>query len=265
MSQKVIEFFNHLWDSYVEITPSANKIHSVLCGDAGIINDHVAFRTFNLPMINLEALAAFFIEMGYEEKGQYEFHTKKLNAKHFEHPDSSLPKVFISELRVELCSEQLNSIVKNMVSQISSEALADNSFLYSGTHWNVSYQDYLDLLNESEYAAWMAAFGFRANHFTVSVNHLPEYQTLGDVNQVLKENNFQLNTAGGEIKGSAEVMLEQSSTLADTHLMKFSDQTKDIPGCFYEFAYRYPQAGGELYQGFVAASADKIFESTNSR
>ncbi len=32
---------------------------------------------------------------------------------------------------------------------------------------------------------------------------------------------------------------------------------------FYEFAKRYPTANGKLYQGFVAASADKFFESTN--
>ncbi|MDF5295491.1 DUF1338 domain-containing protein, partial [Vibrio parahaemolyticus] len=30
-----------------------------------------------------------------------------------------------------------------------------------------------------------------------------------------------------------------------------------------EFAKRYPMANGELYPCFVAASADKIFESTN--
>jgi hypothetical protein len=36
-----------------------------------------------------------------------------------------------------------------------------------------------------------------------------------------------------------------------------------VPACYYEFARRYPIANGELYQGFIAASADKIFESTN--
>ncbi|MGB1300776.1 MAG: DUF1338 domain-containing protein, partial [Pseudoalteromonas tetraodonis] len=35
--------------------------------------------------------------------------------------------------------------------------------------------------------------------------------------------------------------------------------------CFYEFAIRYPKPDGEIYTGFVAASADKIFESTNAR
>lgn len=264
MSQKVNEFFDCLWKHYIEITPSASKIHQVLGRGSDIINDHVAFRTFNLPGINLEVLAAFFREMGYQEKGQYVFKSKKLNAKHFEHTDKRLPKVFISELRLELCSDKLNKIVNKLVSPLESNCLKDNSFLYSGVHWQVSYQDYLALLEESEYAAWMAAFGFRANHFTVSVNDLEQYKTLQDVNQVLKDNHFSLNLSGGEIKGSAKVMLEQSSTLADKHLVEFSDGEKEIPGCFYEFAYRYPQADGSLYQGFVEASADKIFESTHS-
>ena len=72
-----------------------------------------------------------------------------------------------------------------------------------------------------------------------------------------------LNTSGGEIKGSPEVCLAQSSTMADSMPVAFSDATVAIPSCFYEFAQRYAMANGELYQGFVAASADKIFESTN--
>jgi len=45
----------------------------------------------------------------------------------------------------------------------------------------------------------------------------------------------------------------------------FSDTEHTIPGCFYEFAKRYPQSNGSLYQGFIAASADKIFESTDNK
>ncbi len=66
-------------------------------------------------------------------------------------------------------------------------------------------------------------------------------------------------------KGQPEVLLEQSSTLADDYAVMFSDGELRIPSCFYEFAIRYPKADGELYTGFVAASADKIFESTNAR
>jgi hypothetical protein len=59
------------------------------------------------------------------------------------------------------------------------------------------------------------------------------------------------------------VFLEQSSTLANNIEVKFDDGVLTIPACYYEFARRYPLKTGELYQGFVAASADKIFESTS--
>jgi hypothetical protein len=52
--------------------------------------------------------------------------------------------------------------------------------------------------------------------------------------------------------------------MADTADVTFSDGVLSIPSCFYEFAQRYKLNSGEYYQGFVAASADKIFESTNS-
>ena len=51
--------------------------------------------------------------------------------------------------------------------------------------------------------------------------------------------------------------------MADKAEVKFSDGEAIIPSCFYEFAKRYPLDCGTLYSGFVAASADKIFESTN--
>ncbi|HAS22145.1 MAG TPA: DUF1338 domain-containing protein, partial [Idiomarina loihiensis] len=212
-----------------------------------------------------EVLAQHFLDLGYKEGGDYHFEAKKLRAKHFEHEDPELPKVFISELMTAEFSDELQSKVKGMVAQVSAEDTKKPDFFYSGTHWKVSYADYQSLLEESEYAAWMAAFGYCANHFTVSVNQLPGYKTLEQVNQKLKDNGFKLNTSGGEIKGSPEVYLEQSSTMADRHPVEFSDKTVEIPSCFYEFAKRYEIEDGKLYTGFVAASADKIFESTNAK
>ena len=95
------------------------------------------------------------------------------------------------------------------------------------------------------------------------MNQLRSGLSLAEVNQKLKENQFTLNTSGGEIKGGASVFLAQSSTMADKKMVDFKDISIEIPSCFYEFAQRYALPNGELYQGFVAASADKIFESTN--
>ena len=148
---------------------------------------------------------------------------------------------------------------------MDADAVHADNFLYSGRHWAISKEDYDILLDESEYAAWLAAWGFRANHFTVSVNHLNHIDTLSDVNEQLKSAGFVLNSAGGEIKGGPEVYLAQSSTMADKAEVAFSDVAAVIPSCFYEFAQRYTMPNGERYQGFVAASADKIFESTNAK
>ena len=264
MSQHVEQLFERLWQDYISRTPSAPKVHEVLGKGHPIVNDHVAFRTFDIAPVRLEALAQHFLDLGYKEGGDYHFEAKKLRAKHFEHEDPTLPKVFISELMTEEFSDSLQAKVKEMVSHINPEDVKKDDFLYSGTHWQVSHEDYQALLEESEYAAWMAAFGFCANHFTVSVNQLPGYTDLEEVNQTLKDNGFKLNTSGGEIKGSPEVYLEQSSTMANHHPVELSDKTVEIPSCFYEFAKRYEIEPGKLYSGFVAASADKIFESTNA-
>lgn len=268
MHSNVDTFFENLWEDYVTITPSAYKIHELLADSengSDIVNDHVAFRTFNLPKTSLDKLAAHFIAMGYTEQGSYDFEAKKLDARHFEHPDETKPKVFISELRVEQMSQPVQQIIHKLVDQMASNAVQKDDFLYSGQHWTLTKADYETLLEESEYAAWLAAWGFRANHFTVSVNFLNKTNELSDVNQMLKDAGFTLNTAGGEIKGSPEVYLAQSSTMADHAYVKFETESKLIPSCFYEFAQRYKMPDGKYYQGFVAASADKIFESTNSK
>lgn len=261
------DLFAALWQDYVQLTPSADQIHALLGSGQqdDVINDHIALRTFNLDKISLAKLAAHFIAVGYQEAGEYHFEAKKLYAKHFEHPDPTAPKVFISELLVEKCSPMLQAAVQKLVAQIPAEAVTASNFIYSGRHWNIDQATYRLLLEESEYAAWMAVWGFRANHFTVSVNALQNFSTLQSVNQTLKDAGFPLNTSGGEIKGSPDVLLEQSSTLADEAEVAFTDGVLSVPSCFYEFALRYPTADGSLYSGFVAASADKIFESTNAR
>ena len=72
-----------------------------------------------------------------------------------------------------------------------------------------------------------------------------------------------MNTSGGEIKGTPEQLLEQSSILADTTEIDFIEGQNTVTTCYYEFARRYAAEDGEIYNGFIAASADKIFESTD--
>lgn len=258
--------FQSLWNDYItRLCPSADKVHSLLEEDEALINDHIALRTFNVAPLGLETLAKPFLALGYKDCGDYVFESKKLVAKHFEHPDPLQPKVFISELKVEECSPQLQEIVAKLVEQVDATKLEGDAFLYGGRLWDISFADYQLLAEESEYASWLAAHGYGANHFTVNVNQLKAFTEVKQVNDHLRGAGFTINESGGEVKGTPEVLLEQSSTMADKVPVVFSDGTETVPGGFYEFAKRYPMANGDLYTGFVAASADKIFESTDSK
>ncbi len=256
--------FKTLWDDYTRRNPHAKKVYDTfIARGETVANDHIALRTFNDPRVGVDKLGSIFEAYGYEEKGTYDFHAKKLFAKHYEHSDPAAPKVFISELLIGNFSHELQTSVKNCIDQIPLDTLTPEELINSATSWQLSHATYKKLLTESEYAAWLYAFGFCANHFTVNVNALHTFTDLADVNSFLKKNGFKLNAAGGEIKGTRQECLEQSSTLAEETTVKFSEGDKQIPSCYYEFAKRYPLPNGELYTGFIAASADKIFESTD--
>jgi hypothetical protein len=265
--KKLDELLQALWKNYTAINTQADGIHKLL-GERGetVINDHIAFRTFNISAVGVDVLAQHFIKLGYEEKGEYEFKVKKLFAKHFEHPDPSHPRIFISELKIEEFSQDLQGVVKQLVSQVPKDRVADDSFPISGRLWDpVSWETYLKLKEESEYAAWLAVFGFRPNHFTVLLNELKTFKSLEDYNQFIKDNGFSMNDSGGEIKGTPKELLEQSSTKAHEVEVEFSDRKETIPSVYYEFAKRYPMPDGNLFMGFIAKSADKIFESTDNK
>lgn len=258
------QLFNLMWQDYIKLNPQAQKIVDLLEGEGEVVNnDHIALRTYNLPEVSIDVLAKPFLAGGYVEKGEYHFEGKKLFAKHFEYPGNTKPKVFISELLLENFSEDFQSIIKNKIRTLKSEDIAKFDFLTSGRSWEVTSEEYESLKKESDYGAWLAAIGYRPNHFTVFVNDLRKYSDLEALNTFLKKSGFKLNESGGEIKGSKDVFLEQSSTLADTVEISFTDKAMQIPSCYFEFAKRYEQKEGQLYQGFVAKSADKIFESTD--
>ncbi len=252
-----------MWQDYIGINPLAKKISDLLTAQGEEIqNDHIALRTFNHPRVTIDVLAKPFLEAGYSYGGDYHFTEKKLYAKHYQHSDPSLPKIFISELLLEEFSPELKKAVYAMIDQIPANMENEFDFVSSGRPWKVSTTTYQNLLKESDYAAWVSAFGYRPNHFTVFINKLKNFSDIKVLNEYLKNAGFKLNASGGEVKGSQDVCLEQSSTLANNIEVSFEDGTLTIPACYYEFAKRYPLKDGQLYQGFVAASADKIFEST---
>ena len=264
---QIENLFSTLWCQYIKLAPQALDIKELFLQtqSKAIINDHIALRTLSCQRCNIDVLAKIFIDLGYKKKDYYDFKSKKLNAHHFIHKNLKHPKVFISELRVDEFDEITQDLLNSCASKIPDDILNTSALLSSSIHWDISYKTYKILYEKSEYAAWFYVFGYCANHFTVYINDLEEFDTLESVNTFLKNNDYKLNDTGGEIKGNKEVFLEQSSTLAQIIPIKFTDGIYSVPSCFYEFAKRYINKENDLYQGFVMSSADKIFESTNLR
>lgn len=253
-----------LWRDYTAMTPQAARVHALLAARGEtIVNDHVALRTYGVAGIGIDALARPFERLGWQPRDTYRFDDKHLRARYWQHPDRDRPKVFISELVVEEMPAFAQERIRGLVAQLPAGFGARADLPWAGRPWTVTHADYLRLLDASEYAAWVAAFGFRVNHFTVDVGRLATVGSVAEMNRLLADAGFALNTAGGAIKGTPADRLEQSSTLAEEVEVPFDDVTVRIPSCYYEFARRYPLPSGELFHGFVPASADRLFESTD--
>lgn len=261
------EIFNRFWIPYSTQNPSAMQIHDLFTGlGEKVIHDHIALRTFNDPRVNMDVIAKVFTDNGYEERGQYEFKAKKLLGRHYEHKtDPNAPKVFVSELLLDQCSDYIQQTIREKLDAIDQKIYEDPLLVYQGSIWGkIPFEVYDTLRQESEYAAWTLVYGYRANHFAIKVNALKEFKTLQQVNQFIRDNGYLMNVVGGsEIYGTPSELLEQSSTKAEIIPFEFSDGVFEIPSCFYEFTLRYNDAEGKQYSGFIAANADKIFESTN--
>jgi hypothetical protein len=258
--------FDRLWKDYSDQNPSVRKICELFTNEGEeVVNDHIAFRTIDLPEVNIDVIARPFTSAGYVERGKYLFNEKHLFARHFENPaDEKAPRVFISQLILKECSSYIRETFNVLMRLADHMKFDSGDLIFSGTFFNpLSYETYCRLREASEYAAWFYVFGFRANHFTVSINYLKKYNDILKVNELLKKNGYILNNSGGEIKGTPADLLQQSSTMADIISVDFIEGSYEIPSCYYEFAQRYAGTDGKLYGGFNATSADKIFESTH--
>ena len=259
------KFFDLLWKQYISVTPQAREIQALLRSRGEeVINDHVAFRTFDIQGFGLETVTDLLAEIGYERFDSFVFPDKHLRAHAYKVPnDHDVPKIFFSELvRAELDSDS-QAIIEEVTSPLAGELTLEN---LAGTYpfKRPTLKQYSRLSDTSEYAGWLSTMGYQANHFTVYVNRLRTLDSIHEVIDLMVANQYPLNDVGGFIKGTPSDLLVQASTLADHIRFEFEDGFEsDIPSCFYEFAYRFTDSTGQPFQGFIPNSANAIFESTD--
>jgi hypothetical protein len=268
----------------VEKITKAMVAANIIADENEIVNDHIAFRTLGVPNLGIASFEKIFLHYGYTKMDYYHFPEKKLDAYWYAPPSPEYPRIFISELRVGDLSKEAQKVIGKYTAEITVDPIdtfslndtkAVGNFFYEPLWQLPTLHDYQLLSKESEYAAWVIYNRYYLNHYTISVHELPEpYNSLEAFNVFLEDIGIVLNSSGGKIKTSKDGLLRQTSSVAEMVEATFANNEKmKISGSYVEFAERsilpeYKSLAKEKIQrkhrreGFEAANADKIFEST---
>ena len=278
-----------LFETYSKRVPDVTKIteamvsNNIVSNQSEIINDHIAFRTMGVKHLGIKSFEKIFLKHGYKKKDFYSFKEKKLNAYWYSHSEKNMPRIFISELKVDELSKDAQKIIKQYTNQVKNDPV-DNIDLNNSDEiinfltnplWTLpSLFHYNELLKETEYGSWVIYNRYYLNHYTISVHELKEkYNTLEDFNKFLNSIGVKLNDSGGVIKESKDGFLLQSSSVANKVNAHFKEGMSLISGSYVEFAERkiLPEFmnldlnkinSTHRRDGFETSNADKIFEST---
>ena len=294
------EIFDKLWKEYLERVSYAKVYTKLVIRKGGqVINDHIAFRTFNTHTgeqpEGIRALKHILVCLGYKPVMKYNFQKKKLSAVHFEHSDEMLPKIFVSQLEVDQlplwAQELIHKTVKDtryLLSDHSIELLnilKRNEFLpleaadylvtdlvnYFRRPWDIPYkEDVLKLNDVSQYGAWVLLHGNSVNHFTAFINHqnVKDWPDLESTCKALKEAGVLMKDS---IEGKKGSKLQQSSTQAvkEEVDVKSDGSIERITWtyAYYELAERgYIEENEEkkLFNGFLGEQAAHLFDMTQT-
>lgn len=283
----LIRLFDRLWIRYRERVPHVGVYERLVAEHGGrFVNDHIAFRTLacERPRIGVHSLSRIFQALGYEPAGCYTFPGKHLNAIHYQHPNSLLPKLFISELRVwelpanvrqalrraasghrpALGDGVLSKLVGNLDEQID-ELLETVAEWIEQLPWPPPDAVDLQLVESvSQYGAWVMVHGYNVNHYTSLINS-HGVPALDDIEKTVAA----LKAAGVPMKATVEgergSKLRQSATEAariDVAVQRDGEPaTIDWTYAYFELAER-GDVDGCRFEGFLGPQASQLFEMT---
>lgn len=293
--------FNKLWKEYLRRVPYARIYADLLQHKGGkLVIDHIAFRTLKTHTgeqpDGISDIRHIIKCFGYQPAGKYTFTKKKIDAIHFEHPDKQLPKVFVSQLRVEQLPEwaqqQINEAVKDTPYLLSNNGIellnrlcvdfklpaeaAD--FLeadlanYFKRPWNPPQKETVLQVNDiSQYAAWVLLHGNSINHFAALINELnvKDLPDLVTISKVLDSKGVPMKEV---IEGDNESILQQTATQAvkENAEVYGEDGIEEINWtyAYFELTRRgYTEIDGHqvLFNGFLENQARHLFNMTQTR
>ncbi|PIF05691.1 MAG: DUF1338 domain-containing protein [Draconibacterium sp.] len=293
--------FERLWEQYLSRVSYARVYVDLVEKNGGkVVNDHIAFRTFNTHTgeqpAGISAIRHIISSLGYQPALKYHFEKKKLNAVHYEHSDPLFPKIFVSQLEIGLLPEWAQQIINNTVKDTpyllsdhsiellnilkekgalpveAADYLVKDLFQYFKRPWKIPFKnDVLKLNDVSQYAAWTLLHGNAVNHYTAFINYQdvaawPDLETtcraLADAGVPMKD----------KIEGKKGSKLQQSSTQAVKEEVDVRGENEvekmTWTYAYYELAERnFVETEGEkkLFSGFLGEQATHLFDMTQTR
>lgn len=295
------ELLNRLWEQYIKRVSYADKYREMVTERGGnVVNDHIALRTFNTHTgeqpEGIRAIKHILTCLGYKPAANYKFEKKRLTAVHFEYPEGEFPKIFVSQLEVNLLPDWAQKAINKTVSDTpyilsnnsielltklrdegelpkeAAELLVTDLVHYFRRPWKVPQkEDVLKLNDVSQYAAWVLLHGNSVNHFTAFINYqnVAEWPDLETTCKALEAAGVPMKE---NIEGQKGSKLQQSATQA----VKEGVEVKGEYGvekirwtyAYYELAQRSTvneNGQQKLFSGFLGEQAIHLFDMTRTR
>jgi hypothetical protein len=246
MTADATRLLDLLWERYAAEVPYARTF--VQLSGGSFRNDHVALRTLARPGGGIAVFARVFERLGWKPAGQYTFPETHLSAIYMAHP-AGLPRVFISELHADRLSSEAQRLLATLPvdppAPESVEALAQ----WFSPPPPPRESALLALEKESQYGAWLLAFGRKVNHFTGAVEDVEAWaRRMREAGVPMKR----------DIEGEPGTALRQTATHAAPLAVKLQDGgTREWPYAYFEIAQR--SAG---FDGFLGPQARALFDMT---
>ena len=246
MSLDARRLLDLLWTRYAAEVPFARTFAGLAGGP--LRNDHIALRSLARPGEGIELFARLFERLGWARAGAYTFPDTHLSAIYLAHPEG-LPRVFVSELHAERLSSEAQRVLAALPeappAPESTEALADWFCAPPPPH----EAELLALERESQYGAWLLAFGRKVNHFTGAVDDVEAWQRrMLEAGVPMKR----------DIEGEPGGVLRQTATRAAPVTIALADgRTREWPYAYFEIAQRAPG-----FDGFLGPQARALFDMT---
>ena len=254
-----------------------------------IVYDHGALRTVKTPSGELPqgqlAFARILEPLGYVVNGVYPLDLLAMTGHAYAHLDlpEVIPQFFVSELHPERFGEGFQETVARVLASSRDalpawtlpilDVLREQKTLpydqarkllpnlvacFDRQHASPTLADYTALLGESAEMAWIATEGNAFNHATDRVD---DVAALSEAQKALgrpMKEVVEVSTSGRVIQTAYKAAMVERAFVDPTGQMVL----RTVPGSFFEFITRKPEAEGRLDLRFDAGNAQAIFKMT---